>query len=259
MAEIQAILQEARHLLMRGTRPATPTSPGTGCGRGSPRAVAALDPPPPTPLMVVDLDAFDANAADLARRAGGKPIRVASKSLRVPALIERALAHPGFHGVLAYTLREALWLEQQGITDDIVIAYPTVDRAALAELVASPVGRARAITLMVDDVAQLDVVDSVRVLARGAGCGSRSTSTPGCGWAASTSAPSAPRCTTPTTSCALARHVTERGRVRAGRGDDLRGPGRRRARRRAVASAPSRSSYAGSRPRRWPSSPSAGA
>ena len=45
-----------------------------------------------TPLVVVDLDAFDANAADLARRAGGKSIRIASKSLRVPALIERASA-----------------------------------------------------------------------------------------------------------------------------------------------------------------------
>ena len=55
-------------------------------------AVAALPEPPPTPIAVVDLDAFDANAADLVRRAGGKPIRVASKSLRVPALIQRALA-----------------------------------------------------------------------------------------------------------------------------------------------------------------------
>jgi D-serine deaminase-like pyridoxal phosphate-dependent protein len=124
-------------------------------------AVAALDPPPPTPLMVVDLDAFDANAADLARRAGGKPIRLASKSVRVPALIERALATPGFHGVLAYTLREALWLERQGFADDIVIAYPTVDRPALAELVASP-STASHITLMIDDVAQLDVVDAIR-------------------------------------------------------------------------------------------------
>lgn len=124
-------------------------------------AVAALDPPPPTPVMVVDLDAFDANAADLARRAAGKPIRVASKSLRVPALIERALATSGFHGVLAYTLREALWLERESITDDVVIAYPTVDRGGLAELVASPSSAAH-VTLMVDDVAQLDVVDSVR-------------------------------------------------------------------------------------------------
>jgi D-serine deaminase-like pyridoxal phosphate-dependent protein len=124
-------------------------------------AVASLDPPPPTPLMVVDLDAFDANAGDLATRAAGKPIRVASKSLRVPALIQRALATPGFRGVLGYTLREALWLERQGITDDIVVAYPTVDRPALAELVASP-SSASHITLMVDDAAQLDVVDSVR-------------------------------------------------------------------------------------------------
>jgi D-serine deaminase-like pyridoxal phosphate-dependent protein len=124
-------------------------------------AVATLDPPPATPLMVVDLDAFDANAADLARRAAGKPIRVASKSVRVPALIERALATPGFHGVLAFTLREALWLERQGLSDDIVIAYPSVDRGALAELVTSP-SIASHVTLMVDDVAQLDVVDSVR-------------------------------------------------------------------------------------------------
>jgi D-serine deaminase-like pyridoxal phosphate-dependent protein len=111
--------------------------------------------------MVVDLDAFDANADDLLDRAGGTPIRVASKSVRVPDLLRRVLARDGFHGVLAYTLAEALWLEEQGISDDIVVAYPTVDRGALARLVASPSAAAR-ITLMVDDGAHLDVVDSVR-------------------------------------------------------------------------------------------------
>jgi D-serine deaminase-like pyridoxal phosphate-dependent protein len=124
-------------------------------------AVAKQGVPLPTPVFVVDRDAFDANADDLVRRAGGKPVRVASKSLRVPALIERALAHPGMKGILAFTLREALWLHEQGISDDIVVAYPTVDRGALAELVASAKAAA-AITLMVDDVAQLDVIDSVR-------------------------------------------------------------------------------------------------
>src|SRR6478736_10238807 len=122
------------------------------------RATAGL----PAPLVAVDLDAFDANADDLVRRAGGLPIRVASKSLRIPALVERALAHDGFHGVLAFTLREALWLHAQGICDDIVVAYPTVDRGALAELVASP-SAAAAITLMVDSTPHLDVIDSVRV------------------------------------------------------------------------------------------------
>ena len=47
------------------------------------------------------------------------------------------------------------------VSDDIVVAYPAVDRAALARLVASP-SAAAAITLMADDVAHLDLVDSVR-------------------------------------------------------------------------------------------------
>lgn len=124
-------------------------------------AVASHPDPLPTPIAVVDLDAFDANADDLARRAAGTPLRVASKSLRVPALVARALAHDGFSGVLAYTVAEALHLHGTGITDDVVVAYPSVDAAALGRLVASPEAAA-AVTLMVDDVAHLDAVDAVR-------------------------------------------------------------------------------------------------
>ncbi|ANH39458.1 D-threonine aldolase [Nocardioides dokdonensis FR1436] len=143
-----------------------PDSPGSPAARSRlwarlDTAVRALPTPPPTPLLVVDLDAFDANAADLERRAGGTPLRLASKSVRVPALLRRALARDGFRGVLSYTLREALWLEEQEISDDLLVAYPTVDRDALGTLVASPRSAAR-ITLMVDDVAHLDLVDSVR-------------------------------------------------------------------------------------------------
>jgi D-serine deaminase-like pyridoxal phosphate-dependent protein len=124
-------------------------------------AVAAMPEQPPTPTYVVDLDAFDANAADLARRAGGTPIRVASKSLRVPRLIERALAAPGFAGVLAYSLREALWLCEHDVSDDIVMGYPTVDREAMHRLTGSEAALA-AVTLMVDDLRHLDLVDSAR-------------------------------------------------------------------------------------------------
>lgn len=123
-------------------------------------AVATLGPVS-TPLLVVDLDAFDANADDLVRRASGKPIRVASKSLRVPALIERALAHDGFAGVLGFTLVEALWLVEHGISDDVVLGYPTVDRQALDRLL-DDVDAAAGITLMVDQGAHLDLIDSVR-------------------------------------------------------------------------------------------------
>ena len=124
-------------------------------------AIASLPETPATPTYVVDLDAFDDNAADLARRAGGTPIRVASKSLRVPALLTRALEADGFAGVLGYSLREALWLCEHGVSDDIVLGYPTVDREALRRLTGSEQALA-AVTLMVDDVRHLDLVDAAR-------------------------------------------------------------------------------------------------
>jgi D-serine deaminase-like pyridoxal phosphate-dependent protein len=125
------------------------------------KAVAGLATPPASPVMVVDLDALDANADDLVRRAAGKPIRVASKSVRVPELLRHVLAREGFQGVLSFTLREALWLYEHGISDDLVVAYPTVDREAVKQLVSSPTA-AHAVTLMVDDEAHLDLIDSVR-------------------------------------------------------------------------------------------------
>jgi len=80
------------------------------------RATADLDPP----LAIVDLDAFDRNAADMTRRAAGRPIRVATKSLRCRYLIERALATPGYRGVMCYSLPEALWLHAMGTSDDLI-------------------------------------------------------------------------------------------------------------------------------------------
>lgn len=124
-------------------------------------ALSTLAEPPATPTVVVDLDAFDANARDLVRRAGGTPVRVATKSLRVPALVSRALAAPGFHGVLAYSLREALWLHERAVCADILMGYPSVDVPALEALCADP-DAARVVTLMVDDPAHLDLVDAAR-------------------------------------------------------------------------------------------------
>ncbi|WP_436838356.1 amino acid deaminase/aldolase [Nocardia xishanensis] len=120
-------------------------------------ATADLDPP----LAALDLTALRANAADLVRRANGVPIRVAGKSVRCRAVLEAVLggeltAAGGFAGVMSYSLREALWLAGLGARD-ILLGYPTVDRAALAEL-ASDDTLLGAITLMIDDVAQLDLI-----------------------------------------------------------------------------------------------------
>uniref|UniRef100_A0AAU2JJQ0 Amino acid deaminase/aldolase n=1 Tax=Streptomyces sp. NBC_00049 TaxID=2903617 RepID=A0AAU2JJQ0_9ACTN len=120
------------------------------------RATAHLD----APLAIVDLEAFDANADDLVRRAGGKPVRVASKSVRCRALLERVLARPGFAGIMSYTLAESLWLARSGF-EDVLLAYPSADRGAFAEL-ANDAKLAGAVTVMVDDPAQLELIDAAR-------------------------------------------------------------------------------------------------
>ncbi|MFI6500965.1 amino acid deaminase/aldolase [Nonomuraea typhae] len=117
------------------------------------RATAELEPP----FAILDLAAMRANAADLVRRAAGKPIRVASKSVRSRPVLERILAMDGFQGIMAFTLPEALWLAGHGFTD-ILVAYPTADRAALARLAADPAA-AREIALTVDSLAHLDTIE----------------------------------------------------------------------------------------------------
>ncbi|WP_211288918.1 amino acid deaminase/aldolase [Actinophytocola xinjiangensis] len=124
------------------------------------RATKHLDPP----LAVVDLDAFDHNADDLVRRAAGRPIRVASKSVRCRALLERVLRRPGFAGVMSYSLPEALWLAREWAgtdlaTTDILVAYPTTDHAALRDLAGDRHARSR-ISIIVDSVDHLNLVDA---------------------------------------------------------------------------------------------------
>lgn len=117
-------------------------------------ATAHLD----APVGALHLGALRHNALDMLRRAHGTPIRVASKSLRVRGIVEALLEMPGYHGVLAYTLAEALWLAET--VDDIVVGYPTAERASIRRL-ATDAELARRVTLMVDSPAQLDLVDAV--------------------------------------------------------------------------------------------------
>jgi D-serine deaminase-like pyridoxal phosphate-dependent protein len=98
------------------------------------------------PLAFADLDLLDANAAALVRRAGGLPVRLATKSVRCVALVRRVLErHPGFQGLMCFRADEAVHLRGLGFTD-LLMGYPVVDPAALAELCAPPAP----VTLMVD-------------------------------------------------------------------------------------------------------------
>ncbi|MGH2845751.1 MAG: alanine racemase [Thermoleophilaceae bacterium] len=123
------------------------------------------------PFALVDLDAMWSNGAEMLARARGTPIRVASKSVRcrelLSAVLERdddpralgraeRLRPGGFRGLMTFTLRESLWLHGHGFRD-LLLAYPTVDRGALAEL-ARLEGEGAPI-VMVDSAEQLDYVE----------------------------------------------------------------------------------------------------
>ncbi|ORB47460.1 amino acid deaminase/aldolase [Mycobacterium persicum] len=121
------------------------------------KAFAALD----APLAFVDLDAMWANAGQLLSRAADKPIRVASKSLRCRPLQREILdSNARFDGLMTFTLAETLWLADHGF-DNLLLAYPTTDRAALpklGELTAEDPERAP--ILMVDSVEHLDLIEN---------------------------------------------------------------------------------------------------
>ena len=110
------------------------------------------------PFGVLAVEALAANAHDMLARAQGTPIRVASKSVRVRGVLDAVLALPGYRGILAYTLAEALWLAETH--DDVVVGYPTADLLSIARL-ASDEKLASRVTLMVDSLKHLDLVDSV--------------------------------------------------------------------------------------------------
>jgi D-serine deaminase-like pyridoxal phosphate-dependent protein len=114
------------------------------------------------PFAFVDLGAMWANAEAMLERAGSKPVRVASKSIRCRPLLEAILGRDErFRGLMTYTLPETLWLAEQGF-EDLLLAYPTADVGALEALAlrsaANPQG---APIVMVDCVEHLEMIESV--------------------------------------------------------------------------------------------------
>jgi len=114
------------------------------------------------PFAFVDLDAMWANAEAMLARAGGKPIRVASKSIRCRELLELILGRDErFAGLMTFTLPETLWLAECGF-ENLLLAYPTTDGGALGELaLRSAANPAGAPIVMVDCVEHLDAIESV--------------------------------------------------------------------------------------------------
>jgi D-serine deaminase-like pyridoxal phosphate-dependent protein len=110
------------------------------------------------PFAFVDLDFFDENVWKVAQRAGDKKIRVASKSVRCRALLQRILDYgPQYQGLMCYTAEEALWLSQEGF-DDLLVAYPTMNPRTIGN-VAEAVKQGGKIYLMTDKKEHLEAIN----------------------------------------------------------------------------------------------------
>jgi D-serine deaminase-like pyridoxal phosphate-dependent protein len=109
----------------------------------------------------VDLDAFDANVhyAACIAQGFGKTLRIGTKSMRCPALMERALAHPSavLRGFLTFTAEETAFLAARG-HNDFILAYPTVQPSDL-EILASLTEQGKQVSVMVDNIQHLMTLD----------------------------------------------------------------------------------------------------
>ncbi len=122
--------------------------------------LAALIRGEPLPLMIVDLEALDANVRRLGRIAAahGKRLRTASKSVRVPDLLRRILdvGGPTFRGLMCFSVEEAQLLARCGF-DDLLVAYPTVQASDLA-IAWTLTQTGTALTLMLDAPAHAEML-----------------------------------------------------------------------------------------------------
>jgi D-serine deaminase-like pyridoxal phosphate-dependent protein len=112
------------------------------------------------PFAYLDLDLLEQNVRQIVARAGGKRIRLASKSLRSVSVLQRLLAaDPSIQGVMSYTAREAAYLAKQGI-DDLLIGYPCWHELDIVTIAQATVAGAH-ITLMIDSVAHVEQIERI--------------------------------------------------------------------------------------------------
>ena len=114
----------------------------------------------PMPFAFVDLDLLDRNIRQIAARARGKQIRLASKSIRSLAVLRRIFAADAcFQGIMCYTALEAVYLASQGFKD-LLIGYPAWNEHDIAAVAHATAEGAR-ITLMIDSIEHVERVEAL--------------------------------------------------------------------------------------------------
>jgi D-serine deaminase-like pyridoxal phosphate-dependent protein len=113
----------------------------------------------PMPFAFVDLDLLECNIRQTVVRAGGKRVRIASKSIRSLPLLELILeSDAAFRGVMCFSAPEAAWLSRRGL-DDLLIGYPCWNAEHLNSI-CDEVTKGKTIVAMVDSVAHIEHLEA---------------------------------------------------------------------------------------------------
>src|SRR5262249_10631626 len=149
----------------RAQRGRDPAPRRAGAHAGVTPALRAALGAAPLPAALVDLDAFERNVDRFvaAARRGGKPLRRATKALRVPDLVARVRDRAADVALMTYTAAETAYLACAGWRD-LLLAYPTATAADAAHLAAANASGATA-AVVVDDVEQLSVLSAAAAAA----------------------------------------------------------------------------------------------
>ncbi|MFC5530911.1 amino acid deaminase/aldolase [Cohnella yongneupensis] len=112
----------------------------------------------PMPYAFIDLDMLDRNIRDIAKAAGNKKIRIASKSIRSVDVLRRIMRSDDvYEGVMCYTAKEAAFLAHEGF-QDLLLGYPTWDAQGVLPLI-DLIGEGHVITFMVDSIAHVEQLE----------------------------------------------------------------------------------------------------
>ncbi|REK71851.1 amino acid deaminase/aldolase [Paenibacillus paeoniae] len=112
----------------------------------------------PLPFAYVDVDRLERNIAAIASAAGGKRVRIASKSIRSVDVLKKILAaHPCYQGVMCYTAAEADFLAGQGI-DDLLLGYPQGISPSVDRLL-DRIADGRTVSFMVDCIEHVEELE----------------------------------------------------------------------------------------------------
>ncbi len=115
------------------------------------------------PAAFCDLEAFDQNLKWLGRalESTNKKVRLGTKSIRIPALINRALQQPYVNGLMIFHPNEIQYWQENFDVIDFLLAYPIITETDAIKLCTAAQRNPNVkITAMVDSIQHLEILET---------------------------------------------------------------------------------------------------